>query len=281
MKTPEELKEIVKQKYAEIASQTKESGKKSCCGGSDNTDEVFNIMGDEYQKVDGYYPEADMGLGCGLPTAFAGISPGDTVVDLGSGAGNDCFVARKITGPKGKVTGIDFTPEMIEKARENCRKLGYDNVEFHQGDIEKIPLEDGIADVVISNCVLNLVPDKKKAFSEIYRILKNEGHFCVSDIVLKGELPKKVREAASMYAGCISGALQKNEYLGAILDAGFFRITIHKEKAIELPDEVLQSYLSKEEIESFRKSGTGIFSITVNGEKPHASIAGSACGCGC
>ncbi|MDH5604816.1 MAG: arsenite methyltransferase, partial [Cyclobacteriaceae bacterium] len=204
-----EIKEKVRQTYANAVLQGKEKNASSCCGAGDCSTEVYNIMAEDYSTLKGYNPDADLGLGCGLPTRYALIKPGDTVVDLGSGAGNDCFVARAETGETGKVIGIDFTPEMIAKARENVNKLGYNNVEFRQGDIEDMPVSTGEANVVVSNCVLNLVPDKKKAFEEIYRILKPGGHFSVSDIVLLGDLPESIRSSAEMYAGCVSGAVQK------------------------------------------------------------------------
>lgn len=275
MNKPEELKEIVKQKYAEIALQEKQN-QSSCCGQSACNDEIFNMMSDEYKNLDGYYAEADMGLGCGLPTEYAAIAEGDVVIDLGSGAGNDCFVARKLTGETGRIIGIDFTPVMIEKAQENADKLGYSNVEFRLGDIEDIPVDTNTADVIISNCVLNLVPDKRKAFSEMYRVMKPGGHFCVSDIVLKGELPEKIKDAARMYAGCISGALQREEYLGIVENTGYTNLGLRKETEIVLPDDVLNQYLTEEEIQEFKKSGTGIFSITITGMKPSSF----SCGCG-
>jgi arsenite methyltransferase len=276
MKEAEELKEIVKEKYTEIAKQSK-LPVASCCGQSSCKDEVFNMMSDDYQNLEGYYAEADMGLGCGLPTEFAAITEGDTVVDLGSGAGNDCFVARNLAGESGHVIGIDFTPAMIEKANENVEKLGFNNVEFKLGDIENLPLNHNVADVVISNCVLNLVPDKKRAFSEIQRIMKPGGHFCVSDVVLVGELPEKIKGAARMYSGCVSGALQKEDYLHIVEMTGFTNLGIRKETEIILPDDVLAEYMDETEISEFRKSGTGIFSITITGMK--TSISG--CGCGC
>ena len=208
-----------------------------------------------------------MGLGCALPTQFAKIKEGDTVIDLGSGAGNDCFVARAETGEKGKVIGIDFTEAMIEKANSNAKKIGFDNVEFIYGDIENLPVNDGTADVIVSNCVLNLVPDKEKAFGEIMRVMKPGGHFSVSDIVLKGDLPANIRKAGEMYAGCVSGAVQKDEYIGIVKKAGFKNVTIQKEKTILIPDDILSKYLSKEEIENYKESGAGIYSITVYGEK--------------
>jgi len=224
-------------------------------------------MQDKYDNLDGYVADADLGLGCGLPTEYAGIKKGDTVVDLGSGAGNDVFVARAIVGDEGKVIGLDMTEEMIEKANKNNTKLGYKNVEFHFGDIEQMPFENSIADVVVSNCVLNLVPDKQKAFSEIYRILKPGAHFCVSDIVLKGKLPEGLQKSAEMYAGCVAGALQQDEYLSTIKETGFKNVEIKKTKVIELPDDVLKEYLDDSEIKMFKMNNVGIFSITVIGYK--------------
>lgn len=211
--------------------------------------------------------DADLGLGCGLPTEHAGIKPGDSVLDLGSGAGNDCFVARALVGETGKVTGLDFTDEMIQKAKTNNRKLGYANVEFIKGDIEDMPIPENSYDVVISNCVLNLVPDKQKAFSEIFRVLKPGGHFCVSDIVLEGILPSKLQEDAELYAGCVSGAMQKSEYLNIIRSSGFKNIQIKTEMKNIIPEDLLIEYLSVDELTDFRKLDIGIFSITVTAEK--------------
>ncbi len=265
MQNEKEIKEIVKEKYGEIAKNTS----KGCgCGcGSSNKIVGYTIMQDEYEHLDGYVAEADLGLGCGLPTEFAGIKEGDTVVDLGSGAGNDVFVARAIVGDSGKVIGIDMTEEMIAKANRNNQKLGYKNVEFKLGDIDSMPLENSVADVVVSNCVLNLVPDKRKAFAEIYRIIKPGGHFCVSDIVLKGELPVNLKKSAEMYAGCVAGAVQQDEYLKIIETIGFKNIEIKKTKVISLPDEILKEYLSDDEIQQYHKSDVGIFSITVIANK--------------
>ena len=228
-------------------------------------------MMDDYSETDGYAEDADLGLGCGLPTQFAKIKEGDTVIDLGSGAGNDCFVARHETGAQGKVIGIDFTPIMIEKARANADKLGYNNVEFREGDIDKMPVGDSSADVIVSNCVLNLVPNKKKVFGEMFRVLKSGGHFSVSDIVLIGELPEALKTDAEMYAGCVAGAIQKEEYLQLMVDQGFENLKIQKEKPIVIPDDILGKYLSFEEVKAFNKTGTGIFSITVYADKPGKS----------
>ena len=268
METSEQLKEIVKQRYSAIALQDKDDNQASCCGSGCCSIETTNIMTDDYSTLEGYNPDADLGLGCGLPTQFARIKKGDVVIDLGSGAGNDCFIARAETGETGKVMGIDFTPAMIDKARANAEKLGYHNVEFRAGDIEKMPVTAGTADVVVSNCVLNLAPDKDGVFREIFRVLKPGGHFSISDIVLVGELPEKIREAAEMYAGCVAGAIQKKAYLELIDVTGFKNISLQKEKVIHVPDDILSTYLSAEEIAAFRSSGTGIVSVTVYAEKP-------------
>jgi arsenite methyltransferase len=276
--TPEQLKEIVKEKYSQIAEQSKSDNESSCCCsicGCSTVDYV--VMADDYSNLKGYAPDADLGLGCGLPTEFALIKEGDTVVDLGSGAGNDCFVARSIAGDSGKIIGVDFTDKMIEKARGNAEKLGYKNVEFRQGDIENMPIAGGVADVVVSNCVLNLVPDKKQAFAETFRILKKGGHFSVSDIVLVGELPEGLRKSAEMYAGCVAGAIQKGEYIQIIKDAGFKEIKIQKEKRIDLPNEILGEYLSVDEMKDFKDGKTGIFSVTVYAEKPVNCCAPGCC----
>jgi len=268
MNTDQETKDMVRAKYAEIALQDKAANASSCCGAGGCSTEVYNIMTDDYGMLKGYNPDADLGLGCGLPTEFAGIKPGDTVLDLGSGAGNDCFVARAETGEDGRVIGVDFTPEMIAKAKANAAKLGYQNVEFRQGDIEALPLTSNIVDVVVSNCVLNLVPDKRKAFTEVLRVLKPGGHFSISDVVLRGKLPANLAKAAEMYAGCVSGALQESDYLGIIHDLGFEQVGVQKRKPILVPDDILRRFLSEEELSAFKASGTGIFSITVSGRKP-------------
>ncbi|TXH20866.1 MAG: arsenite methyltransferase [Chitinophagaceae bacterium] len=268
MQTEQEIKEMVKQKYSEIALQDKETNASSCCGAGGCSTEVYNIMSEEYNHLDGYNPDADLGLGCGLPTQFAKIKKGDTVIDLGSGAGNDCFVARAEVGETGKVIGIDFTEAMINKARTNAEKLGFNNVEFRQGDIEKMPVTANVADVIVSNCVLNLVPNKKAVFAEIYRVLKPGGHFSISDIVLTGELPEKIKNAAEMYAGCVASAIDKEEYLGYANEIGFSNLTIQKDKPIIVPDDILKDYLNEEEIALYKSNETVIRSITVYAEKP-------------
>lgn len=279
METQEQLKALVKEKYTEIAMQDKETNQSSCCGSGCCSTDVYNIMTDDYTAVEGYNPDADLGLGCGLPTQFAKIRQGDVVIDLGSGAGNDAFVARHEVGEAGKVIGIDFTPAMIERARMNAEKLGFHNVEFRQGDIEQMPVSANMADVIVSNCVLNLVPNKDGVMKEIYRVLKPGGHFSISDIVLEGQLPETIRTAAEMYAGCVSGAIQKQVYMELIEQNGFVNVVVQKDKAIVIPDDILSNYLSAEEIAAFKLSGVGIRSITVYAEKPVAPKA--CCGTDC
>lgn len=272
LKKSEDIKESVKRKYAEISKQSRAENAGSCCGaggcGTETMDTVeYSVFADDYSTLEGYNADADLGLGCGLPTEFAKMKPGDTVVDLGAGAGNDCFVARQVVGETGRVIGIDMTDEMIGKARQNAAKLNFVNVEFELGDIEAMPLEDAVADVVVSNCVLNLVPDKEKAFAETHRILKTGGHFSISDVVVSGDLPDEIKEDAEMYAGCVAGAIDKENYLEIIRDTGFKNVTVQKLKEIHLPDDILGKYLGTEAMEVFRNSDTGIYSITVYAEK--------------
>jgi len=263
----EELKKIVKEKYGKIAEQNTE--KKTCgCGTSCCGPDVdYTVFSEDYKNKEGYAPDADMNLGCGIPTDFAGIKKGDHILDLGSGAGNDCFVARAVVGETGTVTGLDMTEQMVLKARENCKKLEYKNVVFVLGDIESMPFDDKVFNVVISNCVLNLVPDKSKAFAEILRVLKPGGHFCVSDVVIKGNLSDKMKKDAEMYAGCVSGASEMNEYLKIVEDTGFINLKVHKQKEIKLPDSLLAEYNNPAELNSYHAGETGIFSITVSAEK--------------
>mgnify|MGYP001765922852 CR=1 FL=1 len=255
------LKLAVKEKYSQIANQSLLNQETSCCGGSTCCGELeINMIGDEYEGVVGHVADADLGLGCGLPTQYAGINAGDSVLDLGSGAGNDCFIARSIVGENGSVTGLDFTEAMIAKAKENNQKLGFSNVFFVQGDIEDMPLSDNSFDVVVSNCVLNLVPDKEKAFAEMWRVMKPGGHFCVSDVVTIGTLPEAVQKDMELYAGCVSGAISHDEYLNMISQTGFKNTSIHKMKRIEVPQHLLNGMDSNDEEK-------GIFSITVSAYK--------------
>ncbi len=262
------IKKIVKQKYSSIALQNLKHEQLNCCGNSGccgNTG--FSMIGNEYNGIEGHNPDADLGLGCGIPTQHANIQPGHYVLDLGSGAGNDCFVARAIVGEKGKVTGLDFTEAMVLKARSNNLKMGYNNVEFIKGDIENIPLPDNYFDIIVSNCVLNLVPNKHKAFAQMYRVLKPEGHFCISDVVVKGQLPDKLRKNTEMYVGCVSGAINIDEYLEIINKQDFTNVTIHKQTKISIPNNILERLLLKEEIEHLKHNDTGIYSITISGYK--------------
>jgi len=270
MKTNEEKKALVKEQYSQLALDS--DLLKSGCGCGTKpmspSKKVFTIMSEDYSQMKGYEADADLGVGCGLPTQYAGIKEGDTVLDLGSGAGNDCFIARAETGENGKVIGIDFSPQMIEKARKNATKRGYTNVEFIEGDIEDMPLPDNLVDVVVSNCVLNLLPEKNKIFKEIYRVLKQGGHFCISDVVLNGIFPKAFTDNASMYAGCIASAIQREDYLAEIEKANFTDIKIERTKTVLIPDEVLEEHLDTETIKKYKEGNVGIYSITVTGKRP-------------
>lgn len=276
MNTSQELKNIVVKKYTEIADQSKEENETSCCGVNGCATVDYAVFADDYSNTKGYNSDADLGLGCGIPTEFAQIQPGDTVLDLGSGAGNDCFVARELTGATGKVLGVDMTDVMIRKARENADKLNFKNVEFRKGDIEELPISDHSVDVIISNCVLNLVPDKARAFSEMFRVLRPGGHFSVSDVVLKGDLPEALKNDAEMYAGCVSGAIQSEAYLRLLQEAGFEGVSVQKEKIVNLPDDILSRYLDSAEREAYDTGGFGIFSVTVFGQVP-ACVPGGGC----
>lgn len=276
---PETIKEMVREKYGQIALQDPSLNAASCCGVDGCSTIDYSIFSEDYSQIEGYLAEADLQLGCGMPVEHAAIKKGNTVVDLGSGAGNDAFVARALTGPEGEVIGIDMTEQMIEKARENAKKIGLDKVSFRLGEIEDLPLAGNRADVVISNCVLNLVPDKKQAFAEVFRVLRPGGHFSISDVVLKGDLPEDLRNAAEMYAGCVSGAIQKNDYLGIVHEQGFSKVTVQAEKEIQIPDEILANYLDEAQLAAFKASNVGIFSITVFGEKAEAACCEPGAGC--
>lgn len=269
MKTNEEKKALVKEQYSQLVLNSNLLKSGCCCGTKPMapSKKVFTIMSEDYSQLKGYEADADLGVGCGLPTQYAGIKEGDIVLDLGSGAGNDCFIARAETGESGKVIGIDFSPQMIEKARKNAIKRGYTNVEFIEGDIEDIPLADNSIDVVVSNCVLNLLPEKNKIFKEIHRVLKHGGHFCVSDVVLNGVFSKEFTYNASMYAGCIASAIQREDYLAEIEKAAFANIEVKRTKTVLIPDEVLEEHLDELTISSYKAGNVGIYSITVTGKK--------------
>jgi SAM-dependent methyltransferase len=271
----DDIKQIVRDKYGEIAR----AGGLGCCGGDGVCGSLAGgSFAEGYEHLDGYVPEADLGLGCGLPTQDAAIRAGDTVLDLGSGAGNDVFIARALVGPRGSVIGVDMVPDMVAKAKANAAKLGAANVTFHLGDIEQLPLPDDHVDVVISNCVLNLVPDKARAFTEIFRVLKPGGHFSVSDIVLEGQLPEAMLAAAVMVVGCVAGALQQHEYLDTITAAGFVDVEVRKRRRIDLPEDLLRQAVPAAAVEAFRRSGAGVWSLSVFGRRPATSAAVSGTG---
>ncbi len=265
METPEEIKKMLRDKYAGIAIESeKTSGSCGCCS-SESID--YSIMSEDYSKLKGYAPEADLGLGCGLPTQHAFIRPGDTVVDMGSGAGNDCFIAARETGENGKVIGVDMTEVMVNKAKANAEKLGCKNVEFYLGEIENTPLEENSADVVVSNCVYNLAPDKSAAFQETFRILRPGGHLSISDIVTDGSLPETLLKEAEIYAGCIAGALVEDDYMSIVKQTGFSDVTIMKKRKIELPASLTDKYGVTDKFTG--EEGIGIYSITVFAKKPN------------
>jgi len=264
----ETIKTEIKRSYGNIAKGNIQAG---CCStgtGCCTTDEFSMSMTENYFNVEGYQQQADLSLGCGLPTETANIKTGDTVLDLGSGAGNDVFIARSIVGETGKVIGIDMTPEMVIRALQNKQKLGYKNVEFLLGEIENMQaIANNTVDVVISNCVMNLVPDKEKAFGEVHRVLKVGGHFSISDIVYSGTLPNGILEAGEMVAGCVAGASEKGSYLGIVKSVGFKNIQIKKERLIHLSDELLLQYITADELKAYKKTNSGIYSITVYADK--------------
>lgn len=268
MKKDLDKKKMVKQRYNELAMLNNANMPKCRCNPAVPSQKLFTIMSEDYSKLKGYEPEADLGVGCGLPTQYAGIRKGDTVIDLGSGAGNDCFIAREEAGETGRIIGIDFASRMIVKARANSERRGFTNIEFLEGDIEAMPVSDATADVVISNCVLNLLPRKDRIFKEIYRVLKPHGHFCISDVVLNGEFPKEFKDDAAMYAGCIASAIQRKDYLDEIAKANFTNIKVQRTKSVIIPDEVLHEHLDEETIKNYKAGHVGIYSITVTGERP-------------
>ena len=264
----DQLRETVRNKYADIARSAEDGscGTTSCCdhkpGGTG-----YSMIGEAYDGVEGYVEDADLKLGCGVPVEHAGMEPGQTVLDLGSGAGIDAFVSRREVGETGHVIGVDMTAEMIAKARENVQKLGYGNVEFRLGEIEHLPVVNDTVDVVISNCVLNLVPDKKQAFAEIFRVLKPGGHFCISDIVSSKALPEWASGIAAAYAGCVSGAIARSEYLEIIREAGFTDVDIASERRVELPEALLEDWLTPEQLSEAAASDIHVMSVTVRAVK--------------
>jgi SAM-dependent methyltransferase len=260
MRTGADLKKLVRERYAAIADAAA-----GCCGPTGCAPALTNLVGDAYAGVAGHVAEADLGLGCGVPTRHAGIRAGDTVLDLGSGAGNDAFVARAIVGETGRVIGVDMTDAMNARATANAARLGYANVEFRKGDIEELPVGDGTIDVVISNCVLNLVPDKVRAYAEILRVLKPGGHLCISDVVSTGTLPEAVRADAELHVGCIAGAPDRDAYLDVVRAAGFAGVTVAEARPLDLPPDI-----------AARLAGTGavLWSVTVAAARPATACCG-------
>ena len=269
MRSNDEIRTLVRERYGAIVREGA-----SCCAPAsfgcrpETAPDGLNMIGDAYVGVAGHLAEADFDLGCGVPTRHAALAAGETVLDLGSGAGNDVFIARHEVGPEGRVIGVDMTPEMIDKARTNASKLGYDNVEFRLGEIEQMPVEAGSIDVVISNCVLNLVPDKASAFAEMFRVLRPGGRFCVSDIVATGELPGRVQDAAGLYVGCVAGAMPEADYLALLRAVGFERVHVAEAKSVAIPDDALAPHMDAAELAAFRASGVALKSVTVLGTRP-------------
>ena len=224
----EDIRSAVRDVYARTARQTPASGCGCGCGGGASQSET---LGSERSELAAIPSEADLGLGCGNPASLAALQPGETVVDLGSGGGIDCFLAARRVSPGGRVIGVDMTPEMIDRSRAAARKGGFQNVEFRLGEIENLPVADGAADVVISNCVINLSPDKGRVFQEAFRVLKPGGRLSVSDIVLRGELPDKVKASVELWAGCLAGAIPEQEYLGLMRAAGFTEVSVVSRKS--------------------------------------------------
>ena len=272
----EETKKVVREGYAKIAKQGGSccSPASSCCGSTtDLTQDISKKIGYTEEEIKAVPDGANLGLGCGNPVALASLREGETVLDLGAGAGFDCFLAADKVGKNGRVIGVDMTPEMIEKARENVKKGDYDNVEFRLGEIENLPVADNSVDAVISNCVINLAPDKRRVFREAFRVLKPGGRLMVSDIVLLKELPDFIKNSIAAYIGCVSGAIRRDEYLGAIKAAGFQETRIID----ETPDNWVSDDVAAREFaeslkitpEELKEVATSVISIKVYGVKPN------------
>ncbi len=269
-----EVKKAIREGYARVVSQ---SGP-CCCGGGAgkalSLSQQIGYSGDELEDV----PEgANLGLGCGNPVALAGLKKGEVVLDLGSGAGLDCFLAARKVGAKGRVIGVDMTPEMIDRGRNNARKGNYKNVEFRLGEIENLPVADSAVDIIISNCVINLAPDKKRVFAEAFRVLKPGGRLMVSDIVLLQELPAVIKDSVEAYIGCVAGAMMKEQYLKTIKNAGFRQVKVVEEVSfpIELmaEDAAAQAILEnlKMPMEAVKSIIQSVTSLRVQGVKPETT----------
>ncbi len=271
----EEIRKVVRESYAQIANQGSCGcgHATSCCGNTSEVQEISESIGYSEQDLNAVPEGSNLGLGCGNPVALASLKEGETVIDLGSGAGFDCFLAAEKVGGTGMVIGVDMTPQMLEKARENARKGNYENVEFRLGEIENLPVADNSGDIIISNCVINLSPDKGKVFKEAYRVLKPGGRLMVSDMVLLKELPDSIRNSVAAYVGCISGALLKEEYLGAIKAAGFQDVKIIEETPFPIKhianDPTAKAIIEKSDIspEKIEEFSDSIISIKVYGVK--------------
>jgi SAM-dependent methyltransferase len=270
-----EIKQTVRERYATIAKQESSCcvPETSCCGSSQSFQDISKRIGYSEQELAAVPEAANLGLGCGNPVALASLKEGEIVLDLGSGAGLDCFIAANKVGRSGKVIGVDMTPEMIFKARENAEKNSYKNVEFRLGEIENLPAADASVDVIISNCVINLSPKKQEVFREAFRILKSGGRMHVSDIVLLKELPESILNSAEAYTGCVSGAIMKNDYIKTIKDAGFQSVEILDEKIFPidliLNDATAQAILEKLDISEseLKELENSIASVTLRAGK--------------
>jgi arsenite methyltransferase len=272
-----EIKKMVREGYAErvkTGSSCCTPAKSCCCGGGSTVRSVSKSVGYAEDEIDSVPDGANLGLGCGNPTALASLVEGETVLDLGAGAGFDCFLAANKVGEQGKVIGVDMTPEMIEKARENAEKGGYQNVEFRLGEIESLPAADNSVDVIISNCVINLSPDKGRVFGEAFRVLKPGGRLMVSDIVLLKELPDFIKNSVAAYVGCISGALMKNEYLDTIKKSGFQEVNVLDESIFPIDcvsnDPTVGAVINKMDLseDDVKDAASSVASIKVQGKKP-------------
>ena len=270
-----EIKRAVKEGYARIAKQaTSYYASRSCCGDADISEEISKRMGYTDEEIQAAPPESNLGLGCGNPVALADLSDGEIVLDMGAGAGFDCFLASTRVGPSGKVIGVDITSEMVEKARANARKCGYSNIDFRQGDLENMPVADNYVDVVISNCVINLIPNKMMAFKEAFRVLKPGGRLAVSDVVLLRELPEFVKRSNEAYIGCLAGAVMKDEYLEIIRSAGFQDVTVAAQSGFPvetLISETTSSVITEKPIissEQRKEVADSVVSIKVSAFKP-------------
>jgi len=273
----DEIRKVVREGYAEVAKKGNPccAPANPCCGGTGMARNISKSIGYTDEDLGAVPDGANLGLGCGNPIALASLKGGEVVLDLGSGAGFDCFLAANKVGSKGRVIGVDMTPEMLASARENARKGGYENVEFRLGEIENLPVADNSVDVVISNCVINLSPDKRRVFREAFRALKPGGRLMVSDIVLLKELPEAVRNSMEAYVGCLAGASMKPDYLQVVKDAGFTDIRIVDEACfpIELManDPTAKAVIDKSgvTIDEIKEIGHSVASVKVQGTKPH------------